>query len=174
MITVRAKLKSQKLRQLRTLFEDAVQERCAENNCCLGLHGLSNYIILKGENILPDKKACDCVIFHDSAVPHIVIVELKRGRVKSGQIQEKFESTLNWLSKIEEELCARVDCKIILLLLHGRGISKAAHVDLRAHAFKSSKGRRHSLQILPCNAQLADLYGRTVPRGGNSRRGRRV
>lgn len=174
MNAARPKPKSLKLRHLCTMFEGAVQERCAENNCCLGLRGLSNYIILKGENILPDKKACDCIVFHDGAVPHIVVVELKRGLVGSGQIQEKFENTLSWLSKVEEEFCARGDCRIILLLLHGRGISKAAHVDLRAHVFKSSKGRRHSLQILPCNAQVADLYGRTSPGGGNPRHGRRA
>ena len=153
------------------MYGHAVQERCSENNCCLGLRGLSGYTILKGEGVVPDKKVCDCIIFHDGAMPHIVIVELKRGLVRSGQIKEKFKNTLEWVSKTAE-LPDRADCRIVLLLLHGRGISKSSHAELRAHAFKS-RGRRHSLQILPCNSQLADLYGRTTPRNRTPRRGRR-
>lgn len=173
MITRHAKQKGGKPRRLAILFSGAVQERCSENNCCLGLRGLSNYTILKGESILPDEKVCDCIIFHDDAVPHIVIVELKRGLVRSGQVQEKFENTLELVSKIKEELGGLADYRIVLLLLHGRRIPKSAHVDLRAYTFKS-RGKRHSLQILPCNAQLADLYIRTTPRGRGPRRDRRA
>ena len=109
MITRHAKQKGGKPSRLAILFGGAVQERCSENNCCLGLSGLSNYTILKGESILPDEKVCDCIIFHDDAVPHIVIVELKRGLVRSGQVQEKFENTLELVSKIKEELGGLAD-----------------------------------------------------------------
>lgn len=173
MITRRAKQKGGRHSQLGILFGGAVQDRCSENNCCLGLRGISNYTILKGESILPDEKVCDCIIFHDDAVPHIVIVELKRGLVRSGQVQEKFKNTLELVSKIREQVGGLADYRIVLLLLHGRGIPKSAHVDLRACTFKS-RGRRHSLQILPCNAQLADLYMRTMPRGRGPGRDRRA
>ena len=53
--------------QLRDLMGEAIKKDCSENNCCLGLRGLSNCTILKGEIVLPDKKACDCIIFHNEA-----------------------------------------------------------------------------------------------------------
>lgn len=87
--------------QLRKLFDKAIRTRCSENKCCLGLRGLSDYTILKGELVLPNKKACDCIIFHDGLVPHVVLVELKRGLVRSGHVEEKFKNTLEWLSKTE-------------------------------------------------------------------------
>lgn len=158
------KLIAGKSSQDRILFSKAARKRCSENNCCLGLQGISNYKILKGEIVLPNKKACDCIIFHDTAVPHVVLVELKRGLVKPGQIEEKFKNTLEWVSMNDERVCGRTDCRVVLLLLHGRGISKSDHATLRSHMFEM-RGRRHILQVLPCNTQPVDLYKRTTLRG---------
>lgn len=144
--------------------------RCYENKCCLGLRGLSDYTILKGELVLPDKKVCDCIIFHDDIVPHVVLVELKRGLVRPGHVQEKFKNTLEWLLKTEEQFHDHTDYRVVLLLLYGRGISKSDHSVLRAHSFKL-KGKKYSLQVLPCSTQLADLYARMTIRGHDHRRG---
>lgn len=145
--------------QLQTLFRNAVRARCSENNCCLGLRGLSDYVILKGESILPRTKVCDCIIFHNLEAPHVILVELKRGLVHPREIEEKFKNALEWVSKIDVRLQSLADYQVVLVLLHGRGISKSDNAALRALPFKS-KGRKHPLQILSCNAQLADLYGR--------------
>lgn len=150
--------------KLRTLFHDAVRARCSENNCCLGLRGLSDYIILKGESILPRTKVCDCIIFHNLEVPTVILVELKRGLVHPGEIEEKFKNTLEWVSRTDKILPSLSDCQVVLVLLHGRGISKSDNAALRALPFRS-KGKKHPLQVLPCSAQLADLYGRMTMRG---------
>ena len=44
-------------------FANAIVRRCSERNCKLGLNGLSNYIILKGERVCQNRKICDCIIF---------------------------------------------------------------------------------------------------------------
>lgn len=151
-----------------TFFKNATKKRCSENNCCLRMRGLSNFVILKGESVLPDTKVCDCIIFHDVSIPHLIIVELKRGHVHPSEIKEKFTNTLNWISYTEKQLCSLDDYRVVLLLLHGRGISKSDNASLRAHTFRF-KGKRHSLQIMSCHVQLADLYERMTRRGNRPR-----
>jgi len=68
----------------------AVVERCAEQHCELRLDGLSNYVVLKGEQVCPDRRMCDCIIFvaTESGVT-IGIVELKSKTAHASEVIEK-------------------------------------------------------------------------------------
>ena len=112
---------------------------------------------------MPNKKACDCIILHDVESPHIVIVELKRGLVHPSEVKEKFTNTLDWLSKTKERFRGLAGYRIVLVLSHGRGISKSGNAALCEHRFKI-EGKKHSLQIMSCNTQLASLYERMALR----------
>ena len=126
------------------LPDGAVLARCSERGCCLGLRGMSGCIVVKGEKVLPNKKACDCIIFHGLPVPRVVLVELKSGFVNSGQIEEKFENTLEWMLGSAEGILGRPDYRIGLLLLYGRGISKSYYSMLRSWAFRVGASRTFS------------------------------
>lgn len=147
----------------RLLFKTSVLNRCSEQGCCLGLQGISNYTMLRGEGVVSSGRMCDCVILHDTVVPRIVFVELKSGLLRTGQIIEKFTNALDWLSSVKNEIFGSVDYKVTLLLLHKRRVPRTEYSTLRNHPFRQG-GRRHSLQILSCNAQLGTLYKKMGPR----------
>lgn len=141
----------------RRLFNASVRDRCAEKNCCLGLQGISNCTVLRGEGVASGRKMCDCVVLHDAAVPRVVFVELKSGLFRTGQVVEKFANALDWLSSVEKEIFGEVDYRVTLVLMHKRRVPRASYSALRSYPFRQS-GRRYSLRVLPCNAQLAALY----------------
>lgn len=146
----------------RHMFKASVVKRCSEQGCCLGLQGISNYTMLRGEGVVSSGRMCDCVILHDTVVPRIVFVELKSGLFRTGQIIEKFTNALDWFSSVKKEIFGVVDYKVTLLLLHKRRIPRMEYSTLRNHPFRQG-GRRHSLQMLPCNAQLSTLYKKMGP-----------
>lgn len=146
----------------RLLFESSVRDRCSEHNCCLGLQGIADYTVLRGESVVSGGKMCDCVIFHDTVVPRILFVELKSGLFRTGQVVEKFTNALDWLSSVKKDVFGRVDYKVTLLLLHKRRVPRPQYSALRKYPFRQG-GRRHSLRVLPCSAQLAALYKKMGP-----------
>lgn len=128
----------------------------------MGLQGISNYTILRGESVVSSGRMCDCVIFHDTVVPRIVFVELKSGLFRTGQVIEKFTNALEWLSSVKKEVFGAGDYKITLLLLHKRHGPRTEYSTLRKHPFRQG-GRKHSLQVQPCSTQLATLYKKMGP-----------
>ena len=143
--------------RVRRLFGASVQNRCSERRCCLGLYGIRGCVILRGEDVASGKKMCDCIVFHDAAVPRVVLVELKSGLFHTMQVVEKFTNALEWLSSVEGEIFGSDDYRITLLLLHKRRVPRTYHSILRSYPFRLG-GRRHSLRVLRCNTQLSELY----------------
>lgn len=74
-------------------FSYAVIGCCSEKNCELVLKGLNNYVVLKGEKLLPDRKSCDCIIFESDNYFIIGIVELKSKTVHASDILEKLSNS---------------------------------------------------------------------------------
>ena len=68
-------------------FTHAIIPCCSERNCKLGLDGLSNYVILKGEKICQGRKICDCIIFTGNVI--IGVAELKSKTVHWSEIEKK-------------------------------------------------------------------------------------
>ena len=109
------------------------------------------------------KKMCGCIVFHDAAVPRVVLVELKGGLSHTMQVVEKFTNVLEWLSSVEGAIFGSDDYRITLLLLHKRRVPRTHHSILRSHPFRLG-GRRHLLRVLRCNTQLSELYKKMSPR----------
>ena len=139
-------------------FGKAVVNDCCERRCKLGMAGISNYVILKGEKAMPGQKTCDCIVIHDTSPPRIVFVELKSGGVKSMQVIEKFSNALEFFS---HNVIKDRAYSITMLLLVKRRLPKAFYTVIRNHGFKL-KGKKHYIITLPCGKKLADVYKELV------------
>ena len=139
-------------------FGKAVINGCCERRCKLGLVGISNYIILKGEKAMPGQKTCDCVVIHGTSPPRIVFVELKSGGVKSKQVIDKFSNALEFFS---HNVIKDRAYDISMLLLVKRRLPKTFYTVIREHGFKL-KGKKYYIITLPCGKELADVYKELV------------
>ena len=138
-------------------FKDAVIDKCCEHNCKLGLGGISNCAILKGEKITTKQKMCDCIIIHDIAPPRIVLVELKSSGVKVEQIVEKFKNGVQFLLQTDFNVIGDQESNINMLLLVKRRVPRAFYTRVRAQKLKI-KGKKHSITTLRCGVNLVDVY----------------
>lgn len=75
--------------RIKSDFSHASRRRCSESGCTLRLDGLSDHVVLKGEEICQDRKVCDCIIFVVGSPVVIGIVELKSRTVHSSEIVDK-------------------------------------------------------------------------------------
>ena len=142
---------------LSNVFKNAIIDRCCERNCRLGLAGLSNCVVLKGEKIAKDRKMCDCIVIHSVSPPRIILVELKSGGVRAEHVIEKFENALQFLSQAEHNLHGNQVYNVNMLLLIKRRLPRTFYTRLRAQKF-NMKGKKHSIMTLRCGAGLVDLY----------------
>lgn len=143
--------------QLNNIFKDAAIDKCCERKCKLGLRGISNYSILKGEKIASGQKMCDCVIIHDVSPPRIILVELKSGGIRFEQIVEKFENGLQLLAQTDRTVQEKQTYNVKMLLLVKRRQPKTFYTRIRAHKLEM-KGRKHSIITLRCGAELVNVY----------------
>lgn len=103
---------------IKTRYSNAVITQCAEQNCKLDLHGLNDYIILKGEKICIDKKICDCLLFHAKESTIIGTIELKSKTAYANEIIEKLKNGLEFAIKIMVECkCRSKNIKFIPVVL---------------------------------------------------------
>ena len=47
--------------------------------------GISNYAVLKGEDVVKDNKVCDCILIHDTDPPRVLLIDPKSGNIKIGR-----------------------------------------------------------------------------------------
>lgn len=138
-------------------FNNAIMDNCCEQNCKLGLAEISNFVALKGEKIVKKQKICDCIIIHNTTPPQIVFVELKSGGVKPTQIIKKFSNALQLMVQSDDSMFKNQECRVIMLLLVKRRLSKTLRTILRSHRFRL-KGKSHFIITSHCGRELVDVY----------------
>jgi len=99
-------------------FKNAIIPKCSEHGCSLKLDDLSNYVVLKGENVCKSQPICDCIIFLENT-NIIGIIELKSKTAHSSEIEAKLTNG----SKIALEIlkmCNDIKCKFYHIVLAKR------------------------------------------------------
>ena len=87
------------LKHLKTQYSHAVQKRCEEEGCKINLSDLKEYIILKGEELNPQKTICDCIIFLKRKTLIVGVVELKSGTTHASEVVNQLKSGLEFVFK---------------------------------------------------------------------------
>ena len=95
------------LRRIHAAFGGAERRGCCEQGCRLVLGGMTDCVVLKGEDVAGDRRICDCLIIHAAIPPRVVLVELKGGGAKPGQIFEKFSNAADLVSQMERRRVRR-------------------------------------------------------------------
>lgn len=162
-------------RRVRAAFGGAERRGCRERGCALGLGGIPNCTVLKGEEIAEGRRVCDCVIIHAATPPRLVLVELKSGGAKPGQVFEKFSNAVDLVSRMERDIFAGEKYDASILLLVGRRRRRSLYATCRAREFVVG-GKRCSVQVLPCGTHLDDVYKMLAGagRGSGGQSGRAV
>ena len=130
----------------------------------MGLAGLSGYVVLKGEQVVKNRKICDCIIVHNASPPRIILVELKGRGAKHRQAVEKFSNAVDALSRIERGPFSSGKHSVSILLLIKKRRRRSFY-RMWGNDPLAIGGKKHSVQILPCGAELADVY-KMLARGG--------
>ena len=142
---------------VRDALSEAVMDGGCERKCKLGLAGISSFAVLKGEKVVKKQKICDCIIIQNTTPPQIALVELKGGGVKPNQVIKKFSNALEWIAEFNSVLSSNQECRVTMLLLVKRRLSKTLRTIIRSHGFKL-KGKRHFIITSHCGLELADVY----------------
>ncbi len=75
-------------------LEHAVKQSCCESGCKFLMRDVSgDYVIFKGEIVVPSTAVCDCLIFHKGRDVNMVLVELKSKTINVEKLEEKFEQS---------------------------------------------------------------------------------
>lgn len=77
------------LERIRRRFRSVLRKRCSERGCELRLHGLTDYVVLNGDRICPDRRMCDCIVFSEARDLILGIVELKGRTVHANEVIDK-------------------------------------------------------------------------------------
>ena len=72
-------------------YKNAVIEKCRDSGCGLQINKKGDFVILKGEKIVPESKICDCIIFRNDK--KIIIAELKSTSIRVNDVIEKFSNS---------------------------------------------------------------------------------
>lgn len=138
------------------MFGKAVINKCCEKNCKLGLEGIFNYVVMKGEKVTR-QKICDCIIVHDASPPRIILVELKSGGVRFEQVIEKFTNGLHLMLQFDRAIFGNRRYNVNMLLLVKRRLPRTFYSRIRSHKFKL-RGEKYSIMTLRCGEDLVDMY----------------
>lgn len=119
--------------------------------------GITNYAVVKGEEVIKNRKACDCIVIHDTLPPRVSLVELKSGNVKQTQALEKFLSTAEIISQIERDVLGNKKCRPYFLLLTKGRKRRTFYTLWRTLRIKVG-GVEYPVQVLPCGSELINAY----------------
>lgn len=140
-------------------FAHALRARCSENRCTLGLAGLRERVILKGDDIHQDRKMCDCIvsIVDDSII--VGIVELKSKTVHASEIMDKLANSSEVALKIIEKYAANhikpEFHHLVLSLSQPRGIElKKIKKGIRV------RGKKHEIISRRCGTSFSDVISK--------------
>lgn len=95
------------LSTIETTFADAVRNGCEENKCKLGTTGLERCLILSGKSLVPDRKACDCIVFVVSERQTVALVELKSKSVHGVDVRAQLEGGTKAAIRVLQKCGAR-------------------------------------------------------------------
>ena len=164
-MTARIEPKDDLRQRTRDVFGCAIHAACCERGCKLGLTGIFNYVVIKGEDVAKNSRACDCIIIHGTDPPSVSLVELKSGNVKNTQVMEKFLSSADIIPRVVRDVFGSKKYKLGLLLLVKHRKRQSFYRFWRTQKFKIM-GERYSMQILPCGSELASTYNNRQRRRG--------
>ncbi len=104
---------------IRANWEAAVRNRCRESGCALTMGGVPRHVILKGEELVDEGKACDCVIIIVDAQRVVVaLVELKSGSLDPDDIGKQLAGGWDGCRRVLQESSVREeDCDVFPILL---------------------------------------------------------
>lgn len=129
---------------------------CSEKNCEFVLKGLNNYVVLKGEKILQDRKSCDCIIFESSTHFIIGIVELKSKTVHASDILEKLSNSSNSTLKILE-LCGEVNMDFDFYLIVLAKKWHPSEFKILSNKRITIKGKKYSIILKRCGISFTQI-----------------
>lgn len=137
-------------------YTNAIIPRCYKMGCHLGLNGLNNYVILKGERICTDRKICDCIIFTSDNYIIIGIVELKSKTVYASEIIEKLANGIKTALDILEEgndNCMKFEFYPIVLY---KSLHPAEYKVITSRKIKV-KGKRYNIIPKKCGISFSTV-----------------
>ena len=140
-------------------YPDAVQERCEEHGCSLGLEGLPERVVLKGELVPHQGRICDGLVFvavEERGVA-LAAVELKSGSYYPEEVLEQLQNGATAGSGIASEQQVTIS-RFLAVLLHRRG-SRGSTAEFRhlRRAEIEFGGRKQRVTIEQCGACLSEL-----------------
>lgn len=152
--------------RIKSDFAHALRRRCSERSCILRLGGLGNHLVLKGEELCPDRQSrrlpmCDCIIFVADGSIIIGIVELKSKTADPDQIEKKLINSsriaLDVLdkyldSRIEPEFYHIVLCKKWRTVEHGAITSRKIKV--------RGKSRKYDIITDHCGSSFSTIISK--------------
>jgi hypothetical protein len=152
--------------RIKSDFAHASKRRCSERGCTLGLGGLGNHLVLKGEELCPDRQSrrlpmCDCIIFVADGSIIIGIVELKSKTADPGQIEKKLANS----SRIALDILGKyLDSRIEPVLYHivlCKGWRTAEHRAITSRKIKV-RGRSEKYNIITdhCGVSLSTVISK--------------
>ena len=138
--------------------------RCCEKGCKIGLDGIRQRIIFKGEEAAyylldKEKSACDCLIFTMGDVLVIAVVELK-GKSPKIELQKKFQNSIKTVEIILNKQRINSGYKIIPILLAKTYQSSPANNPAARKLTVTIKGQSKSISYGKCRKQLADVIAK--------------
>jgi|GEM_PF-1339326 len=138
---------------------NAVVTRYSEGRCKLKLGNLTDYVVLKGEELCINIKICDFIIFSEEKHVIVGVVELKSKSVHVREIMEKLNNGLNTALQILEE-CAdylppNTKIKLCPLVLYRR-ISTQEHRVLKSKKL-IVRGRKIDVFLRKCGASFSRI-----------------
>ncbi len=148
------------LKCLKSLYQDAAEEKCDEAYCKVDLSGLNEYVLLKGERLCPDQPMCDCIIFLMKNHLLIVgVVELKSKTVRLTQVISQLTGGIRCAFEAIRE--CRGDwgaAKLHVLVLAKRW--KTSVLKTLKNSYKSRiefQGKHHYVLTRRCGIRFSDI-----------------
>ena len=142
------------LQEIKKEYGNSVIKECKDSGCCLNMHKMSDYMMLKGELVSPDQKMCDCIIFHSSK--KVIHVELKSKSLDPGQIIDQFTNAgqKSWLILASLDSTDRFEPVFILL---AKKYQNHSAVDMLRRKKIKIQGNRYSIRLEHCGDLLRNL-----------------
>ena len=137
-------------------------DRCNDQGCCVGLEGIKDRIIIKGEQLTlqafgKEKKSCDCFIFTINEMLVVSLVELKSQTPKFDDLQEKFD---NSVTATELILRNHKNYWVVPILLARSFSSKPSNNPTARRLTVKIRGRNKPIVYGKCGKQLIDIITR--------------
>ncbi len=137
----------------------AARRQCREGKCSLGLDGIGEFVMLKGELVRPNKTMCDCIIFLGVLPPMVVLAELKAKTVHAREVGRKLRNAASAVADILSE-CPSFGARprlLSLTLAKRWTISELKVLERESLTFAAQSHRIHHDR---CGVRLSDIMDR--------------